>query len=153
MDRRKWLLFLLKIILALLFFMAAVSKLKEPAAFAQNIENYKIFGGVLSRWIAVWVPFLEILLGLLLISGRWTAEALLLTLLLYLVFDAMILQAFLRGLDVTCGCFGNTHQTPIGGLKILENTILTLLAVSAFILYRKQVKKGGLSGPPYNTVL
>ncbi len=115
-------------ILGVLFLFSAYYKLADPSLFASAVENYRVFGILLSHWSAVFIPMLELLLGLMLILGIWLKETFVITLLLYVIFDFMILQAFFRGLDISCGCFSSSATTSIGLRKILENSILTFLA-------------------------
>lgn len=133
-------LWIVRIVLALIFFIAAVNKLSTPVSFVLVIQDYQVFGAVLSAWFAVLIPFLEIVLGILLITGFWLSEAFLLTAALYLIFDGMIAQAFIRGLDIACGCFGTSYASPINWWKIGENAILTAVAFAGLIIhYRRSV--------------
>ncbi len=128
----------MRIALGLVFLYAGIGKIAAPREFAGAIENYRVFGSLLSNWAAVFIPALELLLAVLLISGLWAGEALALTCILYLLFDIMILQAYFRGLDISCGCFSTAHAAPIGFWKFLENGLFTLAAVTAFYLRIKK---------------
>lgn len=133
----RYLFMFIRYFLGFLFIYAASGKLADPLLFSQTIENYQVFGTILSRWAAVIVPFLEMLLGLMLIGGIWLKEATSLTLFLYLMFDALVLQAYFRGLDISCGCFSQTGESPIDFWKLAENALLTGLAVYGYYLARK----------------
>ncbi|MEJ2049903.1 MAG: MauE/DoxX family redox-associated membrane protein, partial [Calditrichota bacterium] len=109
-------------------------KLKDPMGFAQAIENYKIFGAFLSRWGAIFIPVLEFILAIFLITGIWIKETFITTTALYIIFDVMIFQAYLRGLDISCGCFGTSHS-PIDIWKFLENGIFTILTIAGLVYY------------------
>lgn len=102
--------------------------------FAQAIENYKIFGTFLSRWGSVFIPTLEFILAILLITGKWIREAFIAATALFIIFDVMIFQAYLRGLDISCGCFGTSHS-PIDIWKFLENGVFTVLAITGLVYY------------------
>jgi len=130
-------LLVIRIILGALFLISAALKLSVPVNFAQSILNYQIFGIVLSHWGAVLIPALEAVVGILLLSRFWLKETLILTLSLYLIFDAMILQAFFRGLNVACGCFNPTDENPIDVYKLAENFLLTILAFLGVFCNRK----------------
>jgi len=131
---RKNILLVVRIILGVVFLISSYSKLKDPIGFTQAIENYKISGTFLSRWVAVFIPSLELILAIFLISGVWIRETFITTTLLFILFDIMLFQAYLRGLDISCGCFGTSHS-PIDIWKFLENAILTALAVTGLIYY------------------
>ncbi|NOQ97538.1 MAG: DoxX family membrane protein [Calditrichae bacterium] len=117
-----------RIILGIVFLYSAYSKLKNPLVFSESIYNYQILGMVLSAWAAVSVPVLEGIVGVGLITGLWLRESLILTAALYMVFDLMIFQAMIRGLDIDCGCFSPGDSGPIDIYKIMQNVILTAMA-------------------------
>ncbi len=132
-----YLFLFLRLILGVIFLISAALKFSSPIDFAEAILNYQVFGFVLSHLGAIIVPTVEAIVGMLLLTGFWLKEALILTVSLYLVFDVMIFQAFLRGLDVACGCFNPTDQNPIDIKKLMENFLLTISALTAFIIDRK----------------
>ena len=134
MINRRNIFFLVRIILGIVFLISSYSKLKNPIGFAQAIENYKIFGALLSRWGAIFIPALEFILAILLITGRWMKETFIITAALFTIFDVMIIQAYLRGLDISCGCFGSSHS-PIDIWKFVENGMFTALAITGLIYY------------------
>ncbi|HDQ46292.1 MAG TPA: methylamine utilization MauE [bacterium] len=124
-----------------LLLFAAMDKLLYPAVFAESVENYQVIGAGLSLFVAVWLPAFEALLGLLLVAGVWRREAAFLNAALMTGFFILIVQAFIRGLDVECGCFG-AGSSSIGFWKLLENAGL---AAAAFILFRMEA--GRTSSP------
>lgn len=131
-----------RIILGIVFLYSAYSKLKNPLVFSESIYNYQILGMVLSAWAAVLVPVLEGIVGVGLITGLWLRESLILTAALYMVFDLMILQAMIRGLDIDCGCFSPGDSGPIDIYKIMQNVILTAMVFWAlFQNYRLTTSK------------
>ena len=134
MISRKNTFMVVRIILGIVFLISSYSKLKDPMGFAQAIENYKIFGAFLSRWGAVFIPVLEVILAILLITGKWGRETFITTTALFIIFDVMIIQAYLRGLDISCGCFG-TSESLIDFWKFLENGIFTALAITGLIFF------------------
>ena len=127
-------LIIIRLTLGLIFVGAACSKIIAPLEFAGSIENYRVFGILLSRWGAVFLPFFELIVGLMLIFGFWLREAFWLTVVLFLVFDVMIAQAYFRGLDISCGCFSPGDVLPIDLVKIIENILLTALSIIGLLL-------------------
>lgn len=129
----KALLFLLaRLVLAWVFIGAGLPKVRDPIAFAAAIDGFRIISGSLSLWTAVMLPWLEIIIGIGLLSP-WLrrASASLMTLLLGL-FIALHASAWIRGLDIDCGCFGESAESPDYHWLILRN--LALLVVTLFIL-------------------
>jgi uncharacterized membrane protein YphA (DoxX/SURF4 family) len=131
---KKNILFLVRIVLGIVFLISSYTKLKDPMGFAQAIENYKIFGAFLSRWGVIFIPALEFILAIFLITGIWIRETFITTTALFIIFDIMIFQAYLRGLDISCGCFGTSHS-PIDIWKFMENGIFTILTIAGLVYY------------------
>jgi len=138
---RKWLILFLRWGFGLLLIFAAVDKIRHPFEFAEAVENYRIFGADLSRWIAVWIPTLEVVVGLFLILGIWQDAFILLNMILMTLFLLLVMQAYARGLDVRCGCFFVEGESKIGLLKIFENSIFTALSILLCVMWRRQLIK------------
>jgi putative oxidoreductase len=138
MKNLKMLKFILSLVIGIMFVYSSWSKLISPRDFASTIENYKVFGFVLANWGAIFIPVLEFTLGVLLIIGFWREEAWFITLFLIVIFDVMILQAYFRGLDISCGCFGSNESSLIDLGKILENVIYTLVVAVGGYLHLKK---------------
>jgi uncharacterized membrane protein YphA (DoxX/SURF4 family) len=120
---RQGLILILRLGFGFLLIYASVDKIRHPFEFAEVVENYRVFGPDLSRLVAVFVHYLEALTGLLLITGIWLDAAVSINGLLMAGFLFLVLQAFIRGLDINCGCFMVAGEAPIGLIKILENII------------------------------
>ena len=89
-----------------LFLWAAISKIANPTEFLASIYSYEIpLPKNVMMVMAITLPWIELLCALLLIANHWTESALLLFLLIMLVFTMATGQAWMRGLNITCGCF------------------------------------------------
>lgn len=151
-SRSTWprgLLLLGRLALGFVFLYAAYAKLHFDGAwhlsdyhffFAMMIDSYHIlpFWGV--QGMAHLLPWFELALGALLISGlalRWIGAA---TSGLLAVFIGAMVRAKLLGLEINCGCFGNNEK--LGALTILRDSSLLVLAlavtVGAFFLARRK---------------
>src|SRR6185436_1839103 len=58
----------------------------DPMEFARDIDNYKILPWTVSVWLALYLPWVEIICGLALIFRRLYSGAIALVLLLMVVF-------------------------------------------------------------------
>ena len=97
----------LRIVLGAVFVYAAYTKLRQSwLLFALSIDSYQLLPewGVLA--LARTLPWLELAIGLLLISG-WKLKyiSLVATLILAGFFSVMLLS-YARGAGIDCGCFG-----------------------------------------------
>ncbi|HOX84716.1 MAG TPA: MauE/DoxX family redox-associated membrane protein [bacterium] len=128
MNRHKpWVETAVRWILALVFFFAGVPKIADPGTFAQAIDNYRLLPYFAVIAMAIFLPWLEVILGLALASGRLRRGTALLTALLYLMFLVAIGSAVMRGLDIDCGCFGTGHRVDLW--RIAEDVLLLAGAV------------------------
>ena len=101
-----------RLILGGIFIAAAVGKIIDPQAFAQTIYNYQILPDSLINATAVVLPWLELVLGLLLVGGVWLPGATLLAQGLLVVFFAALVFNMARGINIHCGCFGSGGTAP-----------------------------------------
>jgi putative oxidoreductase len=93
-----------------LFVYAGVLKVLDPVQFGLDIDNYKILPWFVSVRLAFYLPWLEILCGLALIFRFLYRGGLSILTALVLIFVGATVAAKVRGLDITCGCFGHTSQ-------------------------------------------
>lgn len=90
-----------------LFIVTAVGKIISPLEFAKEIQIYEMVPIEITHAMAIVLPWLEGVLGLLLLSCLWRAEARLLTAMLLVVFTVAKGYAyFALGKTGSCGCGG-----------------------------------------------
>jgi uncharacterized membrane protein YphA (DoxX/SURF4 family) len=98
---------ILRIALGVIFVYAAWTKLREPwAMFAISIDSYQVLPAWAVELTARGLPWFELLLGVLLITGLLRRPAMLSTSLLLLVFFGLMIRALIKGMEIDCGCFG-----------------------------------------------
>lgn len=114
------------ILLGGLFVYASVDKLLEPAKFAEVVSNYQMLPAAWVAPVALTISVLEMLCGMLLIVRQMRPAASLWLLLLSLVFLGGLAQAWSRGLDLNCGCFGFEEPTPVTLWKLTQNGLLAI---------------------------
>ena len=96
---------LLRVALGVVFIAASLDKIQNPENFAANITNYRLMPYQLINFVAVTLPWLEVVTGSFLVMGIWIRANALLASAMLAVFSTAILQALLRNLDISCGCF------------------------------------------------
>src|SRR6266496_4225756 len=101
---------LVGLIAAGIFIYAGVLKVLDPVQFASDIDNYKILPWPISVAQAFYLPWLEIFCGLALVVRFLYRGALSILTALIVVFTLATVAAKVRGLDITCGCFGHASQ-------------------------------------------
>jgi uncharacterized membrane protein YphA (DoxX/SURF4 family) len=127
----RWAAIVLRTALAGIFIYAAYTKLRDPwQVFAMSIATFQFFPPWMEELAARTLPTIELIVGLVLLSGRLPRTAAAASSLLLLVFNFLIVRAYLRKDQVDCGCFG-----PGGVLdwkKLVEDG--SMLAASLFVL-------------------
>ena len=84
--------------------------LASPAEFASGIDNFKILPWPISVALAFYLPWLEIFCALALVFRFLYRGALAILSASIVVFTLATIAAKVRGLDITCGCFGHASQ-------------------------------------------
>lgn len=96
-----------RIVLGAIFLYAAYTKLRNPwLMFALSIDSYRLLPEWAVLAVARTLPWFELLIGALLISGfkiRWVSSA---AALLLLTFFALMVRSYKANLGIDCGCFG-----------------------------------------------
>lgn len=143
----KYLLFLLRILLAFVFIYAAVLKIADPSDFSQAIANYKILPDSFVNIFAIILPWIEISAGLLLLFGVAVKENSGIISGMLIVFIVAIVVSLVRGLNINCGCFGTVEGNEIGFAKLLQNIGLLIVGIiliiydSTFLSMNKTTQK------------
>lgn len=123
-----------RLVLAGTFVIAALPKIQDPLTFATSVSAFRVIPPELSSWVALLLPWLELVIGLgiLIPMIRRTSGALIG--LLLLAFIALHSSAWMRGLDISCGCFGaETGETSTDyQWLILRNVLLFAITILVF---------------------
>ena len=113
-----------------IFIYAGVIKVLDPVGFAGDIDNYKILPWTIGVGLAFYLPWLEILCGLALIARRLYLGGLSILTALISIFIVATVAAKVRGLDITCGCFGHASKN----WSFSTHLALDLLLLASVIL-------------------
>mgnify|MGYP001036288158 CR=1 FL=1 len=126
----------LRVGLGSLFLYTGIVKALDFTATAQAVSGYAVLPGPLLYPAAFWLIFFEIVLGTLLLLGLLTRPAAAGVAVLTVIFIAALIQAKVRDLDITCGCF-NASDTGnvVTLLDILRD--LPILAVALYLAVRR----------------
>ena len=124
-EFKKYSLELIRLILAFLFILSALQKFKSLESFALNVDAYQIFSATLVNLITMIIPWFELFIGFGLLFKFKLRANLLLYLTLMISFTILVVIAMIKGLDIECGCFGES-STKVGLQKVAENMIIVL---------------------------
>ncbi|MEM8736944.1 MAG: MauE/DoxX family redox-associated membrane protein [Planctomycetota bacterium] len=115
---------LLRLGLAGVFVYAGVVKLGDPSGFAEEIAGYRLAPGAVGRWTAVYLPWLEVVIGVGVLLPWTVRGAAMIQAGLMVVFIVALSSAWWRGLDITCGCFGGGGEPADYGWLIGRDVVL-----------------------------
>jgi len=136
----RWIIVLLRLVVGGVFIYAGITKIANPQAFADSVATFKVLPDGLINLLALALPPFEILVGAMLVIGYELRVASFASIFLTVVFAFALGQALLRGLEVDCGCFGSGKPSVWKTWISLGRDLLLLTA--AFLIYRKQTRKG-----------
>ena len=98
----------------------------NPYYFLGAVYAYDLVGPGVGQIIAMVLPALQFIVAVCLISRTWLDAAHLIALVMFGCFLTVQSLAHFRDLEISCGCFGPCHETPIG--------VDSLLTVGGFFL-------------------
>ena len=125
-----------RILLGLIFIIASIDKIIDPAGFARDISNYHFVPFGFENIIAIILPWLELFIGLGLILGIMVDGASVISGILLILFIILIFQATIRGFNIDCGC-GLKEGELVGWRKIFEDFIFLF---GAYFIWKRKVK-------------
>ena len=138
-DKFWW---LLRLVIGGVFVYAGAIKLMEPLAFADSIATYQLVPKWGINFVALGLPPMEIIAGVMLILGWQQRLAVFCLLVFALVFCFALAQGLLRGLEIDCGCFGAGKGSVMKTMAALGRDVL-LLAGNVLIYRHIVVEEKG----------
>ena len=108
----------LRLIVGGAFILAALLKIAGPEKFATDVSNYRLLPHGAINAVAIFLPWLELVAGLFVLTGVWLRAAALLIVSITLGFMVVIVSALTRGLNIECGCFGTLGGAYVGWVNL-----------------------------------
>ena len=103
---KDWFGLLARLVTGGVWIVAGALKLPDPAGSVRAVRAYELLPEVVVPTVGYLLPVVEVVVGAGLVLGlltRWTAVV---SALLFLAFVVGIASAWVRGLQIDCGCFG-----------------------------------------------
>lgn len=104
----------LRLGLGAMFLVAAYPKFSDPKGFATLVAQYQFLPSFLVDFFSVWLPAMEITVGLGILFTLWEREFSALVGIMLVMFIVALGQALLRDLGIACGCFDIEGATDAG---------------------------------------
>jgi len=130
----KYFALLVRVVLGDLFIYSSMDKIANMPDFAKVILNYKILPVQLVNLLGIFLPWLEFVIGLCLVIGKFERASLIIYTAMLVVFMIALSQALIRGLDISCGCFSvEPSSTSEVWLRIIEDIVMLFFSVNLYL--------------------
>jgi hypothetical protein len=118
-----------------MFIFAGATKVGNIDEFIEAINDYNMLPQQLATAYGYVLPYLEIVIGVLLVLGLFLRASATVSGLVVLSFSIAKIQAIARGLDIdSCGCFGPGLHLLVGQTLAID---FLLLAAAVQIFFRQ----------------
>ena len=131
-----WLGLIARLILGGVLFLAGYLKIDEPDKSQMAVRAYEILPISIANLLGLLLPFVEVAIGALLILGSLTRFMAALGGFTMVIFIIAIAQAWARGLNIDCGCFGGGGAVEPGQTKYLQEILrdIGLVFLAAYLI-------------------
>ncbi len=126
-----------RLVLGGIFIYSGYIKIQSPLQFSAAIAGYKLVPDSLVLPLATYFPWLEVALGILLLTGwkiRYVASG---AAVLLLGFTTLLTITYLRGIEADCGCFGFGDR--ISPRTIVRDTLILVPAI--FLIFEGRLNR------------
>ena len=121
-----WIGLVARLILGGVLFLAGYLKVDEPDKSQMAVRAYEMLPISIANLLGLVLPFVEVAIGALLILGSLTRFMAALGGFTMVIFIIAIAQAWVRGLNIDCGCFGGGGTVAPGETKYLQEILRDL---------------------------
>jgi len=116
-----------RVVVGGVFVYAGAMKLCDVGTFRELLSRYGMLPEFALGFVAVTLPAFECVVGTLLVFSRWVRISAAAISAMLVVFVVALAQAGVRGLDVSCGCFGGSSFASGGVWEAVVRDIVLLV--------------------------
>ncbi|GAB3946997.1 DoxX family membrane protein [Corynebacterium tapiri] len=130
--------FVARFFMAYIWITAGLHKIGNNLNVTQSIQAYDIFTPAWNHILAQLIGPLELAGGLMLLMGLYLRKSSLVSTIVLVLFIIGISQAWIRGLELNCGCFGPEEATTNYPKQYFETIVrdLVFIALSVWTMVR-----------------
>jgi putative oxidoreductase len=134
----RWLVLILAWVFGLVFIWSGWIKVQDPAQFLVNIRSFRMLPDPFAAWLALTLPWLEIFSGLAVLTGWLRRGGLLVLNIALVIFAIALISAWVRGLDVECGCFGGKSGATTIINALVRDAVLLAVGLWLAFMHRRR---------------
>jgi uncharacterized membrane protein YphA (DoxX/SURF4 family) len=137
---------LVRVALGAMFLLSATPKVAAPARFLLLVRQFHLFPGATSTFVALAIPYIELIVGICLIAGIFIEGTLLVCSVLFISFVAVAAITMARGLSVACACFSVADDgSKIGVATVVRGVVCLGVVLWLWTENRRSAPKTDLS--------
>ena len=136
----EWIILVIRLVVGGIFVYASIDKIFNPDQFAKIIHNYRILPPDLINVMAIVTPWFEFTAGVCMITGFKYRGASLIIAVMLAIFTVAMSSAYIRGLNINCGCFSTSSFSESDLLARAIEDILLLIG-SIIILFKTSITR------------
>jgi uncharacterized membrane protein YphA (DoxX/SURF4 family) len=133
--RNPWLHRLLGLALGAIFLYAAHAKVLDPRPLVTIIWNYRILPPGPVNLMAIYMPWMELVVGIALVTGFKRRAAALCSAGLLVAFIVALGINAVRGVNVACGCFSTSAEDVHNAWLLVLRDLPMLLAALVMLFF------------------
>ncbi len=123
---------ILRIVLGIFLSLSGLAKIMDLASFGKAVNSFGLFPSTWVVLVTIVIPYLELVLGLMLLLNFYAKPAYVTALTMLIVFTALSAYKYFTGDISDCGCFGKLLQRKTDEKLLIENALLMVLFALGF---------------------
>lgn len=124
----------IRLIIGVVFLIASMNKILFPYLFLSDVYSYRLLGPTLGLLVSVLLPWLELVIGICLLTGMFLAGTFLVSAILGAIFSGVIFYALANKLNISCGCLGIASAEPMSEITFVRAVLIMCASIGAYIV-------------------
>jgi uncharacterized membrane protein YphA (DoxX/SURF4 family) len=136
----RWAGLIARVVVGGVWIVAGAIKLPDPEASVTAVRAYQLLPPSLADGVGHLLPMLEVAIGVCLVLGLLTRLSAIVSAVLLVAFIVGIASVWVRGIEISCGCFGDGGPDPDAFSKYPWEIArdVGLLALSALLVWLRR---------------
>ncbi|WP_035243681.1 MauE/DoxX family redox-associated membrane protein [Desulfonatronovibrio hydrogenovorans] len=126
-----YLALILRVYIGGLFIYASMYKINYGAEFAETIAGYQLVPYWSVNLLAITMPWLELICGIMLVAGFRAKSATVIISFLLVLFTIAVFINLLRDSPISCGCFSSA-DAPISWMTVVRDLVWLGMCIHIF---------------------